>query len=238
MWKRQFKKVWALYRHVSAVRGLLQWLGWWAPLLLAANTAASAMLGYWASHVANVPTPLAIVLGLFCLVALLFLVALAIALWRVSKEELRPKVRSYFPDLRLGMGVADDGLLLWLENQSSSSIEGCTLFIEQLAHYSEKDRSFCGRSPLTGVWLIKPAVIRSRSQSDVGYVVRLVNPDTKFLEIPDATGTRPVLFIREPGIWRATINLITSEKCHQEHVFFRWTSGQMPEFIRDPRVLS
>jgi len=236
MWKQRLKKVWAAYRHVSAVRGLLQWLGWWKYLVLLCNATFSVMIGYWASHIANFTKPIAILIGLLSFAAVLLIVVLGVAMRRIIAEEIPPKPNSRWPDLLLRTGMTDDGLLVWLENQTDHAIKDCSLFLAQIHRYSEQTRSFSSRM-LSGVTLIRTQTLSAHDTSSVGYFIRLPDTRRKFLTTPDAMNERPEVVINEAGIWKATINVIVGDELHaEEHLCFKWQHGSMPEYTRQPKV--
>ena len=234
MWKRRFKKLWAAYRDVSDVRGLLQWLGGWKYVVLLSDSIVSYMVGHLASGTANLPNPIAVLVGLLCFALVLLVVGLAVALWRIVVEELPPKPKRRWPDLLLRMGMTNNGLLLWVENQTDHPIKDCALFLVQLQRYSEHMQNFTPQA-VGSIWLMKPQTLSPGAESPPGYLAEIPHVDRGFLTTHDATGKNPSVSVRGEGIWRARINVLVSDKLYaQEKVFFKWKNGSMPEYIRDP----
>ncbi len=83
MWKR-LKRAWTVYRHVSALRGLLQWTGGWKYVIVVCDFFASAALAEWTKVTAYLPAPIVVLIGIFGFAGFLMVAGFALAFWRAG----------------------------------------------------------------------------------------------------------------------------------------------------------
>lgn len=250
MWKRRFKKAWSVYRHVSAIRGLLQWTGWWKYIVLFLNTLVAYMAAYWVSITSSLSPAIVVLFGLGCFALVLLIAGFGAALYRVIAAEnvtlpskgpqrsAEQESSARWPDFELLRSNEPDGLAIRIRNNTQTTCPECNAHLSYLGLISENNgRVERNAGMFTGKVLLKTQAISPGQESDKGYIAKMPSAKYSFFTVADAETGEPQSF-RQPGTYVADINITVRSPDGQKHIpaqqFFKWNRGEAPQFVDFP----
>ena len=149
----------------------------------------------------------------------------------ISLESPSEVMRLPVEDRPLILDKRGSSLVVRLKNETLDPMEHCAITLDSLQQYSERRRAF-QRNPFTPIVLIPPATVNAgHTTSEAAALARCSDVQDRFLTVSNS----PIEF-QAAGIWLADIIVEGDGKKRKETLFFKWTPGEEPQFIEDPRL--
>jgi hypothetical protein len=121
---------------------------------------------------------------------------------------------------------------VWLQNETLEPIARCSITLTNLQEYSEKRREF-RRNPFKPIPLIHPhTVLAGGSTREAAALAHFRNTNKRELDMAGSASFTSAITLM------AEIMIETETGSRVEVRFIKWTPGEDPEFVDDPRIVT